>query len=197
MLTSARLEVQSVWMHWGALYARRPGAVWALACAASFGLFAASGVWAWASAGEARHLARQAALLRERAERTLSPRPLPPVAGADFTEALPSRPDLRPVVADLERLAREDSLELGDLGSQSRPASADTLGLVELTVQVRGNYPQIKRMVDEVRARHSNVTVRRISLRRAAVGTAAEGTVSFGLWGRPLPVSASSPRGDR
>lgn len=107
-------------------------------------------------------------------------------AAPDFTQQLPASPDIRAVVAEVERASSAASVQLAELTSQSRPGTTRTLAASELSLRLRGAYPQIKRVLIEVRARYPYVTVRRASLRRGSSSQDIEASVVLTVWARPV-----------
>ena len=101
----------------------------------------------------------------------------------DFVRRLPEAAQVQPVVAELQRSSSGASATLGGVQLQQRAATPEQLGRAELTVSLRGSYPNLKRVLAETLDRFPNLTLRRIHLRRTAAPTELEASVVLGLWG--------------
>ncbi len=101
----------------------------------------------------------------------------------DFTHHLPRTPEVRPLLAELERSTAEAGVTFGGVQFQERAATLEQLARTDVTVSLRGNYPNLKRVVLDVLARFPNITVAQWRLRRAPQAGDAESTLVLAVWG--------------
>lgn len=170
-------------------------------------LTAIAGIWLIAAAwGLQTQRARIAAIREQRlalaAVQSAAPAPVAASAPAlDFTYQLPVRPDIAPVVGELQRSANGQGVAVLELQSHASPATEQQLARAELTAQMRGTYPGIKQVLWELQSRYPHATVQRLSLRRNTSPQDIQAEVTLVLWGQPLRkagnTAAPTAAGDR
>lgn len=127
--------------------------------------------------------AREALELRRRSigiDRTPPPR-------ADFAQRLPDVADVQPVLATLQRAAATAGVVMVGVQLTRRAASSEQLARADMTVSMRGGYPQLKLALAEVLGHHPNATLAHWAMRRTAPAEPLEATVVIGIWAAPLP----------
>lgn len=102
---------------------------------------------------------------------------------SDFTHRLPRTPEVRPLLAELERSTAEAGVTFGSFQFQERAATPEQLARTDVTVSLRGSYPNLKRVVLDVLARFPNITVTQWRLRRAPQAGDVESTLVLAVWG--------------
>jgi hypothetical protein len=106
---------------------------------------------------------------------------------ADFAQGLPVTVPFYQVIRELQRSSSGIAIELVNFSSDSRKATREKLGRVELTVTLRGAYPKLKAVLAETLDRFPQLIAHRLALRRAATPTDLEARVDLVLLSRPLP----------
>jgi hypothetical protein len=117
--------------------------------------------------------------------------PAPPVS--DFTTRLPQAPATHPFLEELQRACAAHGVQLASVTLSERAATTSTLGGTEVQALLSGAYPDIKRMLNDVLARHDTAIVSRLRLRKEAAVVQAE----LGLQLLSRPVAAESSGGLR
>lgn len=120
----------------------------------------------------------------------LAAQPVPPAPALqppqeDFTYQLPVRPDIAPLVGELQRAASSQGVAVLELQSRTAGATGQQLAQAELTAQMSGTYTAIKQVLWEVQSRYPHATVRRLSLRRNTSPQDIQAEVTLVLWGQP------------
>jgi hypothetical protein len=117
---------------------------------------------------------------------------VPPVAAAapDFTARLPQVPATHPLLEALQRACAAHGVHLTSVTLSERAATGSTLGATEVQALVSGAYPDIKRALNDVLARHGTAIVSRLRLRKEAAAVQAE--LGLLLLSRPV---ATEPTG--
>jgi len=110
----------------------------------------------------------------------------------DFVQRLEAAPDVRAVLAELDRSTRVAGVTFGGVQAQERTGSPEQLARVDLMVSLRGNYPRLKQVLAEVLGRFPNVTLAQWRLRRINQPGELEATMVLALWGAATGLSAGA-----
>jgi Tfp pilus assembly protein PilO len=125
------------------------------------------------------------------ARQALSAYMLPPERPQDFTAHLPVSPPMADVMQNLHRACAQAGVVLAGVQATHRPASAQQLARIELTVLLRGPYTGARAALDAVLERHSALTLQRLRMRRTTSPTDLETSATLSLWGRASAGEAS------
>jgi hypothetical protein len=91
----------------------------------------------------------------------------------------------------LRRSATEAGVTLAGVQVQQRPATREALARGELTVSMRGAYPQLIQALAELLGNYPNAAVMRANMRRSGPPDQVEATIVIGLFGAPSLLPAS------
>lgn len=138
---------------------------------------------------EGVEVARLTATVQPTASDTAAPAP----PAQDFTTRLPHAPATHRFLEELQRACAAHGVQLASVTLSERAATASTLGGTEVQALVSGTYPDIKRALNDVLARHGTAVVSRLRLRKEAAVVQAE----LGLLLLSRPVAAESTGGLR
>lgn len=113
---------------------------------------------------------------------------------ADFTHRLHATVALDPVLRELQRSSQAAGVAFASVSSSIRAAAPDVLGRAELTVTMRGKYPDIKTVLSDIQSRFPHLVLPRLALRRVSSPNDIEARVDLLLLARPLhaPSAAAS-----
>lgn len=113
-------------------------------------------------------------------------------AMGDFSQRLPSSPDLQPLLAFVQRSCAEAAVVIASAQMQASPSERDQLPKVALSLTLRGSYPRLKEVLSEVLQRFPAATLVHLAVRRSGAATDPEATVLLALWARPEGSSPSA-----
>lgn len=163
---------------------------WPLACLIAALAAASAGTWHWQLVQRAGRA--EAALVAWRVQEAAPRTPEPAAADApDFARNLPETAPADAVARDLQRFSTSVGAVFVAVDVTPRAATTATLGRVDLSVTLRGEYPKLKAVLAQVLDRYPNLVVQRLSLRRAGSPADLEAAVALSLLSRPAPA----PRG--
>jgi hypothetical protein len=117
----------------------------------------------------------------------------PPEPTGDFATVLPTDVSAEPLVRDLQRFSAASSVKLISVDLATRAATLRSLGRTDISVVLKGDYPEIKSVLQQLLGRHPQLVFQRLSLRKAEGPTELEASFAVLLLSRPLtPTSATS-----
>lgn len=131
----------------------------------------------------------------DQAKRTLNNEISPVKASLDFARRLPSTVDARTLLQELGRSVATTTASLTSVQLQERAATFEQLARSEVTVSLRGSYPQLKQVLADVLARFPNVTLAQWRLRRTGQQNEVDATMTLVLWGAPATAMPPSIAG--
>lgn len=89
-------------------------------------------------------------------------------ASPDFSTSLPEQAEVEPLISLLQKVALTQKVVLVSVGTVAKPATEFALGRVDVAMQLRGSYLDIKRVVASVLQRHGdNLALRRFTFRKS------------------------------
>ena len=99
-----------------------------------------------------------------------------PAGTADFVSSLPTTIDPDATVRFTSRLAQDQSVRISQIQSQPIATDAKHLGQAKFTLQLRGDYPNIKNVLIGLLAKFPGLTLQHLTLhhRDAASGNSAD-----------------------
>jgi len=164
----------------------------------SLGALALLGLgWAcWLALGQLRQAEDRLAAQRVKPLPTAA-RPAAAAQAQDFVAAgaLPAQLDPDQALLRIQQACQDAGVSLLGLRWTPDPAGdATQLQRAELALQLRGTYPALRRALGEALARVPGLTLRQLSLRRAAAGAEVEAELLLSLWARPLALPAQGAR---
>lgn len=101
---------------------------------------------------------------------------------SDFTRRLPRDADVRTFLAEVGSSSSRAGATFGGAQVQEREGSPERLARVDITLSLRGTYPQLKAVLVDLLGRFPAVTVTQWRMRRLDVGGASESSMVFALW---------------
>lgn len=148
-------------------------------------LFAA--VWHWQAV-------RRIDLVLDRSDRlrvALELSALLPAKGrdGDFTQHLTRSPQMSQVVSQLQRSSAQVGVAFMSVSVADRAPSAQRFGRSELSVVLRGSYPNLKIVLAEALDRYPQTIIQRMTLRRLSNVDDTEARVELVQVTRPLPAA--------
>jgi Type II secretion system (T2SS), protein M subtype b len=147
--------------------------------------------WAWHGAIEARAVRTEA---ETQLERLRNERPVAFAAtgasASDFTATLPVAASPVLALEVVQSAASRASVRVESAQVQEFSASTERLGRVELALNARGAYANVKRWLAEVTERVPASTVSRLQLQRTEGGPEVEARLTFVVWSQPTTVSS-------
>ena len=117
-----------------------------------------------------------------------------PRAPPDFVQALPDRPTIDTLVSMFESSSAAQGAVLVSVGATTRVASVASLGRVEVSVALRGSYPQVKAIITTAIQSTPALVIHRLSMRRLASPAEVDAQLELWLLARPLASPASGRR---
>ena len=95
---------------------------------------------------------------------------------ADFVSTLPSSPDPDAIIRFASRLALDQGVRVSQVQSETTASGATKLGQAKYTLQMRGDYRNIKNVAIDLLAKFPGLTLQRLVIhhRDAAPGGAAD-----------------------
>lgn len=112
----------------------------------------------------------------------------------DFTQSMGRPPSTARVVQELKQASSLAGATLVSIQSQEHPAAIDQLGMLELTVTLKGSYASDKQVLAHVIERFPYATVPRMRLRRGQATSDVEATVTLVFWGVPIGAISETRR---
>ncbi len=119
-----------------------------------------------------------------------------PSASANFVSALPTVVDPDAAIRFTSRISQDQDVRISQMQSQSIATDAKKLGQAKFTLQLRGDYPNIKNVVIGLLAKFPGLTLQRLTIhhRDAAPGNPAdkgsdEATLELIQFLRPVAMS--------
>lgn len=106
-------------------------------------------------------------------------------APADFALALPAAPPLDAFLRDLQAASELARVSLASVTTAPRPATVQSLGRVELSITLRGDYAGIKSTIANTLGQYPQAVLRHLSLRRQSAPADLESRVDLVLLTRP------------
>jgi hypothetical protein len=107
----------------------------------------------------------------------------------DFAASLAGNPTQSPWMVSLHRSAQRLSLNVTSLNAIHQPATANELSRDEFQIALRGPYPQVKLLIQEMLDQHPTTTVLRLQMRSTSPNAETETTLAMKRWGRPLSAT--------
>lgn len=111
----------------------------------------------------------------------------------DFSVSLPMSSDVQQILDEIRRSCDAARVVATAVETRQQRRSDDQLPRTDLTVSLRGSYPDLKRVFSEVLDRFPQATATRISIHRGAKNESVDATFAFALWARPETTIGSSP----
>ena len=111
---------------------------------------------------------------------------------ADFVQRLPPAPDVRPLLAELERSSSAAGGTLGGIQFQEHAAAIDQLARTEVTVLLRGTYPAHKQVILDTMARFHGATLAQWKSRRTSQSGEVDATVVLSVWGAAANTASAN-----
>lgn len=118
----------------------------------------------------------------------------PPPAKQDFAQTLPDQPATDAMVSMLQRSSAAQGVVFVSVAANTKAASASNLGRVEMSVALRGSYPQIKAVIAAVVQNTPALVIHRLTLRRLASPAEVDAQLEFWLLSPPMDSPASGRR---
>lgn len=106
-------------------------------------------------------------------------------SAADFTERLPTAPDVQALVLNLQRSSKALGVVLTAVAVNTTDASPQVLGRSALSVTLQGSYPHLKSVIAESMDRFSNLMLQHLTVQRRASTMDLEARVDLVLLTRP------------
>jgi hypothetical protein len=110
---------------------------------------------------------------------------------ADYVQRLPEQLSIDPVVSQLQRSSAQLGVTFVSVALTSQNPTTQTLGRTELSVILRGNYPNIKIVLSEALERFPQLAMQRMVLRRLASPNDLEARLELVQVTRSLTVAAA------
>jgi Tfp pilus assembly protein PilO len=110
---------------------------------------------------------------------------------ANFTRSLPSQPPVETLASALDRTTKGANVVLTSIQVQPYAVQDGQLRTTDLSVVLRGSYPQLKQSLQDLLDSHPAVTVQRLGLRRTSTPRDVEVSVVFRAWAMPADLTAS------
>ena len=125
-----------------------------------------AGLWHWQAARRLDHGAETVARLRGELPSSITMSAESPVA--DFVQRLPADPLIDPVVGQFQRSSARNGVIFVSVSTAPHDATVQTLGRTDLSVTLRGSYPNLKTALAESLDRFPALVLQRMTLRRLA-----------------------------
>ena len=153
-------------------------------------LASAAGVWNWQMTRRVHLMATSGEQLRDELRR-LESSPAEPTAVdlSDFTHRLAIEASVDPLVRQFQRSSAQLGVAFVSVANVPHDATAQTLGRIDVSVTLRGNYPNLKTVLAGFLDRVPGLVLQRMTLRRLANPLELEARVDLMLLSRPLPAS--------
>lgn len=94
----------------------------------------------------------------------------------------------------LQRSSAAQGVVFVSVAANTKAASASNLGRVEMSVALRGSYPQIKAVIAAVVQNTPALVIHRLTLRRLASPAEVDAQLEFWLLSPPMDSPASGRR---
>lgn len=111
----------------------------------------------------------------------------------DFAANLPVSADVQQMLDEIRRRSFEAEVVVASVEVQRSVRANEQLARSDLTVSLRGSYPNLKRVVSEVLDRFPHATATRVAIRRGSQTASADATFALALWARAQTTTGSSP----
>lgn len=113
----------------------------------------------------------------------------------DFVQALPDQPAAEALVATMQRSSAAQGVVFASMTANTKAASVSSLGRVEMSVALRGSYPQVKAVIAAAAQNTSALVIHRLTMRRLAAPAEVDAQIEFWLLARPTngPISGQRP----
>lgn len=118
-------------------------------------------------ASETLHLAIASAKVRANSARTLSS-PRPSTTEGDFASELPTTPPTDLQIRYAAKLAREQDVTVVQMQSEPLKSDPSALGQSRITLQLRGDYRDIKNVWIAMLSKYPGLTMQRLTIRHLA-----------------------------
>jgi len=129
---------------------------------------------------------------RERALQAAAPAAAVNEHQAALQRLTANAPGHEAVIKDVRRAGAGLGVSLVAVSSSQVPATAQSLGRLDLVLTLGGSYANIKALLDEVMARHASIVLRGLAFRRMSSPSELQARVSLSLVSPPVMAATQS-----